>query len=233
MVAVGPPAVLRVCLDQFVLPNGPADAYAEIVLDNSRGRRCEPLAMQQSSMQAAADDANTAGGSTFHIRTDYSHHITCSDAMYPSQECTYILADAEGSQLHKYSSSCDPLRSHCYSMPEYDVSRAQPLWCCDFDATVAEGAERLHVELWDEAKLGDDRLMNVTLPARAVLSDARKAGGHAFTLHQPGSPVGGNREAGMVRLWAGMVLENAALAGLARLERKKHRTQIACTSSAF
>ena len=80
--------VLRVCLDRFSLASGPADAYAEIVLDNSRGLRCEPLATHRMAANVAGSPSDKADGlvkeSTYHARgMSYVHRSVCSDGAAP------------------------------------------------------------------------------------------------------------------------------------------------------
>lgn len=220
-------SVLRVCLDRFSLANGPADAYAEIVLDNSRGLRCEPLVTRKTAANLAGHTVDGAvSESTYHARGVYSHRFVCSESPTPAEDCSYVVAGAEG--MHTYSASCDPSRSHCYSAPEYEMQQAQPLWCCDFDAALVSTAEYLRVEMWDEAQIEDDRLGNMTLAASVVLAKVRPAGGGgsaSFTmtaaLETTNSTTGG-----VLALWAGLVPATAASKLAASLERKKRPTQI-------
>ncbi len=222
--ATGAPLVLRVCLDRFSLANGPADAFGEIVLDNSRGRRCEPLIVHKSAaaLGGRASDG-IAEDATFHARGVFSHRLTCSEGSAPSDDCSYLVAHAGG--LSEYSASCDPSRSHCYSLPEYQKQGAQPLWCCDFDAEIAAQAHHVLVSMWDEGKLGDDRIGNVTVSAPELLAKLRAnpEGSVAVSMALEAAAAGGG---GTISLWTSLAAETTGAAKAARLERKKRPVQV-------
>ena len=221
----GTPSVLRVCLDSFSLANGTADSIVEIVLDNSRGVRCEPLVVRTSAaaLEGRASDG-IAEEATFHGSGVFSHRLVCSDSSAPNDDCAYMVAHEEG--VRKYSASCDPLRSHCYSMPEYQKQNAQPLWCCDFDSKLANTAKHVQVAMWDEGKLGDDRVGNVTLAVPELLAKLRASsydGSVSVSLALEATAAGGG---GTISLWSSLVPQTAASARAARLERKKRAVQI-------
>ena len=100
----------------------------------------------------------------------FSHHVSCqpiggselaSRPQNTTHGCSFVTDCLEG--WCTYSSSCNPHLGACYSMVEYDSVNSQPLWCCDFAHEVAVKATVAKVLVWDEARLGDDRLGGATI----------------------------------------------------------------------
>ena len=98
-----PASLLRVCLDrvsQFGSSSGGAvDVYAELFLDTTRGRRCEPLAVRTSASELfglAAD--GYAFESAYHDAGVFSHRLSCSDFAEKSEDekdaCSYAAPAA-------------------------------------------------------------------------------------------------------------------------------------------
>ena len=211
---------LRVCVDRFTVAAPAPDVYGEVVLDNSRGFRCGPLAIRPTAADLAGNavDGKTSS-SSYHDSGIFSHRALCSDGT-AADRCSYAVAGPSGARL--YSSSCDPLRSHCYWVPERGQRTAEPLWCCDFAAEKAATASHVRVELWDEAQLGDDRLGNASV-ATSVLHDKLKNANSSIALDEP---LGGSVAQGTVNMWVGLVPATAEAASTSKSERKRRRTQI-------
>ena len=199
------------------------EAYAEIVLDHSRGRRCEPLIVRPTAEELFGRHADGHAVETaYHGFGAFSHRLGCSEFAELAQRpaaCAYTIPTANTTR--SYNATCDPRRSHCYSMTEEVEPAAQPLWCCDFTETTAVASEHVLFSFNDASRLSDDRLGNLTLATHHVLPVARTSAG--FRLE---SPLNGSNPRLLVSVWAGFVRETRVAAEAADLGPKKHLTQV-------
>ena len=224
-------SALRVCLDRVSRSQNDerADIYAAVTLDNSRGFRCAQLAIvQRSSVLSSRSPVGFVHRSLYHEKGWVSHHTACS--MISTEHCTKQTpsnkdgCDEDGCihvvecpyGLCMYSSKCDASRSPCYSFPEHNQISSQPLWCCDFDDDSAARAHYARVQLYDEGRLGDDRMGNASVAMSSLLAASQAVGFYNVTaalegVHAPSS----------VSLWAGFVDSE-----LQRERRSKGQTHI-------
>lgn len=195
--------ILRICLDSVhgdQRHDADADIFGEIALDSGKGQRCQLLAARHSAGDLGGFASDGAVARSWHHHGGvFSHHVACSEQ---AGECSFYSAHCTQGDSCRFSSLCNPARSPCYSVPQYERLLSQALWCCDFAHDLAVAAKVARVELWDESSLGDDRVGRATVAIPAVLA-ALRADGSFNATH----PLSGSRPSGatFITVWAGFL----------------------------